>query len=113
MVCWPRYSSGASSSATPIVLLSLTRGRAEYSAQNFPGNGVIGKFPRIVYAHPAIPLIARKTSHLRVDRNDSSTAADVRCSALPAEECSLTLSRVRRAGKPAEMFRTGGGVKLL
>jgi hypothetical protein len=29
------------------------------------------------------------------------------------EECSLTLSRVRRAGKPAEMFRTGGGVKLL
>jgi hypothetical protein len=29
------------------------------------------------------------------------------------EECSLTLSRVRRAGKPAEMFRTGVGVTLL
>jgi hypothetical protein len=29
------------------------------------------------------------------------------------EECSLTSSRVHRAGKPAEMFRTGGGVTLL
>jgi hypothetical protein len=29
------------------------------------------------------------------------------------EEFSLTLSRMRGAGKPAEMFRTGGGVKLL
>jgi hypothetical protein len=29
------------------------------------------------------------------------------------EEFSLTLSRVHSVGKPAEMFRTGGGIKLL
>jgi hypothetical protein len=70
----------------------------------FLRNGIIGKLPRIVHSH-AHPVIhgSLVTAHLRVDRNDSSTAADLQHF---QRTVSLTMSRVHPAGKPAEMFRT-------
>jgi hypothetical protein len=70
------------------------------------------RFPRIVHAHahPAIPRVARKTSHLRVDRNDSSTAADVRCSAppeksfrSPCRECAAPASQPKCSEQAEEL----------
>jgi hypothetical protein len=73
---------------------------------------IIGKFPRFARSRLSRDPTAR-SSKPHISGLTEMIFPPPQMFSTSGEEFSFTLSRVHRAGKPAEMFRTGGGDKLL